>query len=108
MISGRIIAEPLGKNEKQLVKNLAELKKYSINFTGEKFPVDNAGKAFQCSINKDQPITGVMELTNALGVKTGECSIPVKQKNEQRPASLQCSIPTHALCGSPVRITGAL
>ena len=106
MISGRIIAEPIGKNEKQLAKNLVELKKYSIGFNGEKFPVDNAGKGFQCLINKDRPMTGVMELMNATGTKAGECVIPSQQKNDQKPASLQCSIPTHALCGSPLRITG--
>ena len=63
IISGRIIAEPLGNNAKQVAKNLAELKKYSVSFSNEKFPVDNAGKPFQCVVNTDRPMTGVIELS---------------------------------------------
>ena len=106
IISGRIIAEPLGNNAKQVAKNLAELKKYSVSFNNEKFPVDNAGKPFQCVVNTDRPMTGVIELLNASGVKAGECIIPSTLKNEQKPPSSECGIPAHALCGSPLRIMG--
>ena len=106
VISGRIIVEPLGKNEKQVERNLSELKKYSININSEKFPVDNTGKPIQFVVHSDRPNTGQLELINASGVKTAQLSIPAAPKSNRKPASDECMVPTHALTGSPLRITG--
>ena len=106
MITGRIMAEPFGKNERLLSKSLAELKKYSISFNNEKFLVGNSNNALKCLVPADRTMTGVIELLNESGVKAGECLIPLTPKNDQKQVPSQCNIPTHALCGSPLRITG--
>ena len=106
MITGRIMAEPFGKNERLLSKSLAELKKYSISFNNEKYLVGNSNNALKCLVPADRTMTGVIELLNESGVKAGECLIPLTPKNDQKQVPSQCNIPTHALCGSPLRITG--
>ena len=106
LISGRVIAEPIGKNAKQTANNLAELKKYSISFNNEKFAVDNTTKQFQFLVNADRPMKGQIELINGSGKKAGELSIPTLPEKSQQPAPAQCKIPPQALTGSPFRITG--
>ncbi len=106
MISGRIIAEPVGHNAKQIAKKMTELNSYSLSFNGQKFPVENANKIFECLVKSDQQASGVISLLNSAGNKVSEVSLPVTNQNSQRNFSTDCKVPSHALCGSPMRITG--
>ena len=107
LISGRVIAEPEGRNEKQLARSLAELTTYSIRFNGEKFTVDNVAKTFQFSLPSGQPMQGSMDLMKAAGTNTvQQLVIPVKPPGEQKSAPAQCMIPGHVLSGSPMTISG--
>ncbi|MBC7873891.1 MAG: hypothetical protein H7Y01_07845, partial [Ferruginibacter sp.] len=106
-ITGSVSAEPVGKNAKQIENNLAELKKYSIGFNGEKFQVDRANKLFQFLVQSDRPITSSLELLNVSGFKAAALTIPALQEKGQQPARGDCVIPTHALTASPLRIKGS-
>ena len=107
LISGRVIAEPEGRNEKQLARSLAELTTYSIRLNGEKFTVDNVAKTFQFSLPSGQPMQGSMDLMKAAGTNTvQQLVIPVKPPGEQKSAPAQCMIPGHVLSGSPMTISG--
>ena len=106
MISGTILTEPKGNNTKQTEKNLAELKKYSISFSNEKFPVDNGNKSIRFLIQADKPVSNRLELVSDIKTLSGEV-IEVKMATAAIKNSLvECEFPTHALCGSPLRITG--
>ncbi len=106
VISGTVVAEPEGKNEKQIEKNLAALKKYLIGFNNEKFPVSDAGKMFQFLVQPGKPVTTPLQLINASDVVSGQVALPTTAEKDQQPASGQCNVPSHALTGSPLRITG--
>ncbi len=106
LISGRVIAEPIGKNAKQTANNLTELKKYSISINNEKFAVENTNKPFQFLVNAERTMKGKLELINGSGKKEGELSIPAIPEKNQQPTPAQCKIPSHGLTGSPFRITG--
>ncbi|HLG39106.1 MAG TPA: hypothetical protein VI461_05530, partial [Chitinophagaceae bacterium] len=102
IISGKIVAEPIGKNAKQIEKNQSELAEYSIGINNEKFPVNK--EMFQFVVSADRKIPGPLELLQVNGIKSGELIIP--QTKEQQPSSDQCVIPSHALTESPLRIIG--
>ena len=106
LISGCVIAEPIGKNAKQTANNLAELKKYSITINNEKFAVDNTTNPFRFLVNADQTKTGLIELINGSGIKAGKLTIPSVPEKSLQPAPSQCKIPSHGLTGLPFRITG--
>ena len=106
LISGSVVTEPVGKNTKQTANNLSELKKYSISINGEKIALDNTNKPFQFYVNADRPMTGQIELINSSGIKTGELTIPTVPEKSKQTAPAQCKMPSHALTGSPFRITG--
>lgn len=106
VISGRIIVEPNGKNAKQVEKNLADLKKYSVGFNDEKFSVNNTDNPFQILVHPDRQVQSPMELLNVRGFKAQELFILAKPVNEQKPTPTECMIPSHALTGSPLRVTG--
>lgn len=106
IISGRIMAEPSGKNEKQTRRNLTELKSYRINIYYNDLPVDNAGKPFQISIPAGIPKSCRVVLTDATGEKTVGVTVPSIPEKEPQPTGSGCSIPSHALAGSPLRIPG--
>ena len=107
VITGRVVAEPEGRNEKQLARNLAELTKYTIRLNGEKFAVENAAKAFRFTVPAGQPIQGSLDLINVTGTNpVQQLTIPAKPLNEQKPAPVQCMIPGHVITGSPMTIPG--
>lgn len=107
VISGRVVAEPEGRNEKQLARNLAELTKYAIRINGEKFAVENAAKTFRFSVPAGQPMQGSLDLMNGTGTNPiQQLTIPAKPLNEQKPAPAQCVIPGHVITGSPMTIPG--
>lgn len=105
--SGRILAGPVGNNKKQIEKNLAELKKYSVSINNEKIPVDNINKSFLFLVNSGGQRTVPMELINVSGLKAGVLAIPIMTEKGQQPAPGPCRIPSHAQTGSPLLITGS-
>ena len=106
LISGRIKAEAIGKNARQVEKNLEELKKYTLSFNHEKYSLNNADNPFRSLVQADQNFSCVLELLNASGEKINTLHIPVNQANSKPSPNTGCGIPSHALCGSPLRITG--
>ena len=106
VISGSIIAQPLGKNEKQTEKNLAELKKYSVGFNNEKFAVAGANNSIRSLIKSGIPVNGDMKFTISVSTLKGEVvevKVPQAVKN---PVFAECGIPTHALANAPLTIPG--
>ena len=57
MISGMVVPEPFGKNEKERAKNLKELIKYSVKVDGNKIVVTESAKNFDWLIHSDRTIT---------------------------------------------------
>lgn len=104
VISGRIVTEPLGKNTRQIEKNLGELSKYSISINNERFPVDKEKEMFRFLADPDRKLHEPIELLNVSGIKAAGLIFP--ETKEQKPASAECMIPSHAMTGSPLRITG--
>lgn len=102
IISGTIKTEPTGKNAKQVEKNLADLKKYSLNLNSQTFSVDNTDKRIQF-VAKDYGARGI-ELT--LMTTTGKPAGQLTFNSNMKPAPEQCMIPTHALTSAPLRIPG--
>lgn len=107
IISGTVVSEPSGNNARQKEKNLAELKKYSINFNDEKFPVGNKTyNSIQFSIQTGKPVNGRMELISSVQTLHGEVVDVKVSNNIQIIPHDVCEIPSHALTGSPLNIPG--
>jgi len=105
-ISGSLIAEPAGKNEKQALKNRAELNGYAVTICNTVFSAANAGKPISFSVPLGSPTVCRIVLTSAAGIKTPGLTAPTIPENLPSPAPDACNIPSHALAGSPMRITG--
>jgi hypothetical protein len=106
MISGSVLAAPFGKNAKQTAKNLTELKKYTVEFNGQKIPVAEAAKSFQCTIDKSIQPQRTLNLMNGIGENAGFVNIQPVNNVKTQPAPAGCKIPTHALTEAPLKITG--
>lgn len=103
-ISGTIRAEAVGKNAKQLSKNLSELKQYSVEFDGKRYPVDVAIQ-LQHTVTANRSQQRFLSIINNEGMNAGEVSVTcMTGVSKQRQAD--CIIPTHALTAEPLRITG--
>ena len=100
------MTEPIGKNDKQLAKNLAELKKYSVSFNDENISVNNTNNSFKSVINTNKPASGRLQLMMDLKTVEGEV-VDVRVPNiSPKEAPAVCAIPAHALSAAPLRITG--
>lgn len=106
-ISGTVIAEPKGNNARQAEKNLAELKKYTVNLDGNKYSVGEKPETFQWLVNQDRQVTAPLELLNAAGVKAHELKYNIRPVVGTDPVLYGCAIPSHALTDAPCRITGS-
>ncbi len=106
MISGSVLAEPFGKNGKQTAKNLAELKKYAVEFNGQKIPVAEAAKNFQCNMDKRIQPQRTLNLMNGNGENAWHVNIQSANNEKTQSAPAECKIPTHALTAAPLKITG--
>lgn len=106
LISGTITAVPYGKNEKQMGKNMSELKKYTIDFEGQKFPVTKEGTRVQYKINYSKLLQRPLNLVNNSGTNAGQVSIQCPYRAETGTSTAACAIPGHALTAAPLRITG--
>ncbi|MBL7702853.1 MAG: hypothetical protein JNM14_11420 [Ferruginibacter sp.] len=104
MISGSVTAVPSGKNAKQTAKNLVELKKYTVEFNGQKIPVE--AKSFQCNIDERILPLRTLNLMNGNGENAGLVNIQSTDNRQIQTAPAECKIPTHALTAAPLRITG--
>lgn len=102
VISGRVKTEALGKNAKQVSKNLSELLQHSLLIDGEQVKPVNNNTEFKLTANR--VLSGKIVLLDASGKTTSECKLPSTAPIK---STGTCQIPTHALCGSPIRITGS-
>ncbi len=102
VISGTVVAEPSGNNEKEKNRNMALLQKYQVS----------TGPVITRVSNQPQPIKFLMAefksthiaLSNDKIIEISNFPVPIINSPLQPPASI--TIPTHALTGSPLRITG--
>lgn len=106
VISGTIMAEPTGRNDRQRAKSLSELKKYTVSFNGENFPVKSVNNHFRSEISPKNSADGRLQLLmdkKTVPGKVVEVNIP---KISRPTGQAICAIPAHALCAAPMRITG--
>lgn len=102
VISGRIKTEAIGNNAKQISKNLSELLQHSLLIDGEQVKPLNNNMEFKLTANR--VLSGKIVMLDASGKTTNECKLPSTSPIN---STGTCQIPTHALCGSPIRITGS-
>ncbi len=107
IISGSILAEPFGKNSKQIEKNLSELGKYNIVINDRKIIVPSKQKNFDWVVSLDQQLTSPMELMHVSGYKAMQLTLKFNLNPTILSSFKNCIIPSHALTGSPLRITGS-
>jgi hypothetical protein len=106
-ISGTIMAEPTGKNPKQVQKNLSELIKYTVSVDGTKIIVPANTESFKWLVSADRKLNAPLELMHVSGYKASELKYEFK-KNVNTLLNMQgCYVPSHASVGEPCRITGA-
>jgi len=105
-ITGRVMAEPSGKNEKQIGENRAGLITCSLNLYNQVIPVANAIDGFQFTIPAGIPQRCTLGLKDATGVNNQTVVIPSYPETDNFTSPGACNIPSHALTGAPLRITG--
>ena len=106
-ISGTVSVVPNGKNEQAFTKHLAKLVKYRIDFNGQHFQVTAKDQIIQCNINTN-PVTQIpLNLLNAAGTNAGQANIPCTTITNPPNTQQGCTIPSHALTTTPLRITGS-
>lgn len=98
-----ILAEPIGKNSKQLEKNLVELGNYNVKIDG--YSIDDK-QGWSGQIQKNRQGAVQLELFNVKGNKESEIPIQLSKAGGNPAVESGCTIPSHALIGSPLRITG--
>lgn len=107
VISGTVLAEPIGKNAKQVEKNLSELIKYTISIDGNRASVPSKPELMKWLLHSGGKLVSLIELINGSGTKVGQLPFQLKSLDKTVSASLQnCSHPSHVLTGDPVTITG--
>lgn len=106
LLSGTVELVPAGKNTKQTAKNLSDLKRYLVEFDGQKFPVTEAMNPVQYKINYSKLLQRPLSIINSNGVTVEQMLISCPYNNETKPAA-GCNIPTHALTASSMRVTGS-
>lgn len=105
-VSGTVQAVAAGKNAKQTAKNLSELKRYLVEFDGQKFPVTEATNPVQYKMNYNKLLQRPLSIINSNGVTVEQLLVSCPYSSETKPAT-GCHIPTHALTASPMRINGS-
>ncbi|MGB3008602.1 MAG: hypothetical protein WBC06_18950, partial [Chitinophagaceae bacterium] len=104
LISGTVVTEPNGNSTKQIKKNLAELSNYTFSIDGSKYSIDDR-QGWSWQLKQDRKMTASLELINKSGVVTALLPLQLKESVKQA-SSTRCVIPSHALTGSPMRISG--
>jgi len=102
LISGRIKTEAVGKNARQIERNLAALNQQSLIIDGVQVKPVGDNTVFKLTGNRTP--SGKIVMLDASGNAVGECKLPVSAPVT---ATGSCRIPGHALCGAPMRITGS-
>jgi hypothetical protein len=105
-ISGTIQVLPNGKNEKQMMKNLEALKKYSVDIDGQRSPVSGANSHVQYKLDPGKTLHRPLSIINSSGISVAQTIIQIHGTPVSQSSPAGCSIPTHALTASPLTITG--
>lgn len=107
VISGTVIAEPSGKNNRQVKKNLSKLSGYLLLIEGKRFPINENASTIKWLVNSGSQENIPIEIIEENGGKIASLSCPVnntsKTENEKYSS---CVIPSHALVGQPLQIKG--
>lgn len=107
MISGSVIAEPFGGNAKQVEKNLAELKKYSVSIENTSQQAGENYSSFKWVVPASAQLSVTLNLHGSSSGISSHLNILVRQEQLKITSPPGCIIPTHLLAGSPARITGS-
>ena len=107
IISGTVVADPSGNNERQRERNLVELGKYSLQIDGNKYTIPVKKEPFKWIIPKDRQLSASVELLQVNGSKAGQFSLPFNINPAAEPRQEGCVIPSHALTAAPVQIKGS-
>lgn len=100
-ISGSVITEPEGRNEKEKERNLEQLQRYTLNVAGVITNLSGTGRhVFKIPSLPANPAAVLLDSrNNPVSTQTLTPAVMVKPVTG-------ISLPTHALTGAPFRITG--
>ncbi len=107
VISGTVVAEPSGNNERQKERNLVELGKYSLSMDGNKYPVPVKQESFKWVVRENRQLDVPVELATANGLKAGQLTLPFTTIPVTEPRQEGCVTSSHALTAAPVQIKGS-
>jgi len=107
VISGSFVLEPSGTNKKQVDRNLAELKKSHIILDGNDIDLAVSSASFHLTMSdRIQAQTSFELVCTTVDQKTSKLIIPNSGDTVIDRSLPGCSLPSHALTGSPMSITG--
>ncbi len=113
-ITGSVTAIPLGKNAKQLEKSLSELKKIQLHIDDKTLNLETLNiipdkpAPFDWLVQQDRNLSFSVELLHVSGNKPMQLTYQFNtSQGNSRPQTTGCNIPSHALTGSPFRISGS-
>ncbi|NQU84379.1 MAG: hypothetical protein HQ541_01340 [Mariniphaga sp.] len=111
VISGTVISEPEGKNEKQIKKNSNILNGFTFGFAGKKTPVKKGKEKWTLPKAMETEILP-LELTNPKGKTQGKTNIPANEKVRpitlaNRLSEVDFYIPSYIVAGEPNMVRGS-
>jgi hypothetical protein len=112
-ITGTMMAEPTGKNAKQLEKSLAEIKNMQLRLDGKPVLFSALGiepgklSAFEWRVQEEIKPNCPVELMTSSGTKPLQVTYEFKKPEVEKPSQPSgCFIPSHILTGNPIGIRG--
>lgn len=106
LISGTVELVAAGRNATQTGRNLTALKKHVLELDGQKFPLTGAINQVQCKISYSKMLQRSLSIINSNGVTVEQMLISCVYSSGETRSISGCSIPTHALTASPMKVTG--
>jgi hypothetical protein len=106
VISGTVVTEPTGNHARQKEKNLAELMKFLVRIDSNKYSLSDKPASFTWVVPQDRRLSSPLELLHVSAFTAGQLTIQFKLPEFKLPVVRECYIPSHALTGNPVRISG--
>jgi len=106
VISGSFMFEPAGNNRKQVDRNLAVLKKGHFILEGKPVKLVAMPASFHLQLPVSDRVNTSLEMVSGVDQQRSRLSVPYNLQSFDAAARPSCSLPSHVLAGSPLRITG--